>query len=175
MDLGIDGVGLIELSSHADARGAFMELYRKEWVPGSRDMVQGNLSQSRKGVLRGMHFHRRQADYWVVLEGAAFVGLFDLRRDSPSEGVAGSVALSRATPTGLYIPPGVAHGFAATADLTLLYLVDETFDGSDEAGIAWDDPDLGIAWPDPRPVLSDRDGSNPSLAEVLLDAPPYAG
>jgi dTDP-4-dehydrorhamnose 3,5-epimerase len=73
---------------------------------------------------------------------------------------------------GLYIPPGVAHGFYAETDLTLLYLVDAEFTGEDEFGLAWDDPDVAIAWPSPDPILSDRDRSNPSLREIKDRAQP---
>ena len=71
------------------------------------------------------------------------------------------------------IPTGVAHGFLALTDLTLLYLVTNEYDGSDELGFAWDDPAVGVPWPpvaatsDGRPILSDRDRSNPSLAELV--------
>jgi dTDP-4-dehydrorhamnose 3,5-epimerase len=160
------------LQIHADDRGSLAETYRREWLPtGARDMVQANLSRSRAGVLRGPHFHRRQADYWVVIEGRAFVGLVDLRAGSPTEGERQQLTLDAEEPAGLYIPPGVAHGFYAQTDLILQYMVDAYHDGTDEFGIAWDDPELGIAWPTTQPVLSERDRTNPSLAEVLRDPP----
>jgi dTDP-4-dehydrorhamnose 3,5-epimerase len=134
-------------------------------------MLQANVSRSKAGVLRGPHFHRRQADYWVVIEGRAFVGLIDLRAGSPTESERQQLTLDGDEPAGLYIPPGVAHGFYAQTDLILHYLVDTYHDGSDEFGVAWDDPDLGIAWPTTQPLLSDRDRTNPSLAEVLRDPP----
>jgi dTDP-4-dehydrorhamnose 3,5-epimerase len=167
----IDGVVLRPLSPHEDERGAFTETYRRDWLPGAREMLQGNLSRSRAGVLRGPHFHRVQADYWVVVEGRAFVGLLDLRRGSPTEGARQAVTLEADHPAGLYIPPGVAHGFVAETDVALQYLVDAYHDGTDEFGIAWDDPDLGIAWPVTDPILSERDRGNPSLAAVLADPP----
>ena len=173
--IGIDGVQIVDLTSHSDDRGAFTELYRREWVPGAREMVQGNLSQSRTGVLRGLHFHRRQADYWVVLDGDAIVGLFDLRAGSPTEGEPATIRLDASEPRGLYIPAGVAHGFASESEVRLLYLVDEPVDGSDEAGIAWDDPGLGISWPRTHPILSARDRVNPPLSTALADPPRYVG
>ncbi len=138
-------------------------------------MVQGNLSVSRSGVMRGLHFHRRQTDYWVLLEGRAFVGLYDLRSGSPTNGAAAGLRVdATGGPRGLVVPPGVAHGFCAETDVLLLYLVDAYFDGTDEHGIAWDDPDLGINWPVQTPILSARDRSNPSLAEARRDPPGYA-
>jgi dTDP-4-dehydrorhamnose 3,5-epimerase len=169
--IAIDGVELIELEVFGDDRGAFVETYRGEWLKGGREMVQSNLSRSKAGVLRGLHFHRRQADYWFVIEGRAFVVLFDMRAGSPTEDVAVELRLDAAEPQGLFIPPGVAHGFFAESDVVLQYLVDEVFDGSDEYGVAWDDPGVGVAWPGRTPILSARDASNPPLKGV--ERPPY--
>ena len=74
---------------------------------------------------------------------------------------------------GLYIPKGVAHGFYAERDLILHYMVDNYYSGADEFGITWDDPELGIDWPNRDPILSDRDRSNPSLADVRAQAPAF--
>jgi dTDP-4-dehydrorhamnose 3,5-epimerase len=173
---GIVGVQLRELRLFDDERGSFAETYRREWLPaGAREMVQSNLSRSRRGVLRGMHYHRGQADYWVVLEGRAFVGLLDLRAGSPTHGNRLEVEMDGEAPRGMYIPPGVAHGFAARTHLTLLYFVDAYYDAEapDEHGIAWDDPGLGIGWPDPSPVVSDRDRSNAPLSAALAEPPEW--
>ncbi len=171
---GIAGVRLLALVRHPDRRGWFAEDYRASWLPEARAMVQGNASFSRAGVLRGLHFHRNQADWWTVLAGRAFVGLYDLRVGSPTEGVGVGLRLDADEELrGLYIPAGVAHGFYAERDLILHYLVDAEHTGADEHGLAWDDPALGIPWPDPQPILSERDRSNPPLAEVLRDPPPY--
>jgi dTDP-4-dehydrorhamnose 3,5-epimerase len=159
---------VLPLQPIADGRGTFMEVYRREWLPADvPDMLQSNVSRSKAGVLRGPHFHRRQADYWVVIQGRAFVGLVDLREGSATEGERRELTLDADDPVGLYIPPGVAHGFYAETDLILQYLVDAYYDGADEFGIAWDDPDLGIGWPTTDPTLSSRDRANPSMAEVL--------
>jgi len=120
-----------------------------------------------------MHFHRRQWDHWFVLSGSAFVALADLRSGSPTDGEIVTLSLSEDEPRALFVPPGVAHGFYAQSDCAMLYLVDAEFDGSDEQGIAWNDPGLAIPWPAAEPILSDRDKTNPSLAEVLLDPPRY--
>jgi dTDP-4-dehydrorhamnose 3,5-epimerase len=176
LEVGIEGARLIALAPHPDERGSFTEAYRRAWLPEGREMVQGNLSFSRAGVLRGLHFHRRQADYWCVVQGSALVGLYDLRQGSPTEGTKAEVPLSSdGDPRALYIPKGVAHGFFAQTDLLLYYLVDEYYSGEDEFGIAWDDPEVGIGWPGRDPILSERDRSNPGLAEVLPEAPQYEG
>ena len=177
LDIGIDGVVPVTLTLHRDDRGSLSEVYRGSWLPGAGPMVQANLSRSRAGVLRGMHFHRRQADFQVFAGGVSMIGLFDLRTGSPSEGRSATVPVDvdvGDAALGLYIPPGVAHGFCAVTEVTLIYLVDEEFTGQDEYGIAWDDPGLGIDWPLSPPTLSARDRANPPLATVLNDPPLYA-
>ncbi len=175
VDVGIDGVLLFPLTSHPDGRGSFTEDYRRSWIPGGREMVQGNISRSKARVLRGLHFHRAQADWWNFYTGAAIVGLYDLRTGSPTEGVGTAVPLDADQGLhGLYIPKGVAHGFYAQRDVLLHYMVDNYYTGADEFGIAWDDPGLGIDWTAADPILSDRDRTNPSLEEVLRDPPPFA-
>jgi dTDP-4-dehydrorhamnose 3,5-epimerase len=176
IEVGIDGVLLFQLTSHPDDRGSFTEDYRREWIPGGREMVQGNISKSRANVLRGLHFHRQQADWWNFYAGAAVVGLYDLRTGSPTEGI--GLALRLATSEGLrglYIPRGIAHGFYAETDVLLHYMVDNYYTGDDEFGVTWDDAGLGIAWPSPDPILSERDRSNPTLTAVLAEAPAYQG
>jgi dTDP-4-dehydrorhamnose 3,5-epimerase len=176
--LGIDGALTYRLQPHADDRGSLTELVRADWLPTSWSVAQANLSVSRERVLRGMHFHRTQADYWCMLTGVAFVALFDLREGSPTWSAKVEILIDADRErVGLFIPPGVAHGFQARTAMTLLYLVDRTFDGTDEFGVAWDDPGLAIAWPDRSPVLSERDRSNPPLSAALDLAPghPAAG
>ena len=76
----IEGVYIAELQSHGDERGRFTELYRKEWFPQRGwDAVQWSRSESQQGVLRGLHYHHRQVDYWHCGMGALRVGLLDLR------------------------------------------------------------------------------------------------
>ncbi len=107
-----------------------------------------------------------------MLSGTAFVGLFDLRARSPTEGKKAELRLAAEEERlGLYLPAGVAHGFYAETELVLQYLVDAPFTGEDEFGLAWDDPDVGMAWPSAEPILSERDRSNPPLAEILANAP----
>ena len=164
----LTGVFLVPIESRPDPRGSFAELYRREWIPGGPEMVQANLSSSREGVLRGLHYHREQTDYWFLISGVQFVGLYDLREGSPTQGQRLELRLDAGSDHhGLYIPPGVAHGFYAETDITLLYLVDRYFTGRDEYGVAWDDPGVGIEWPTAEPVLSERDRDNPPLSEAL--------
>jgi dTDP-4-dehydrorhamnose 3,5-epimerase len=162
----IAGVVVRDLVVHRDERGSFVETYRREWVPGGREMLQGNRADREAGCLVGLHFHRRQADWWYVVAGTARVVLHDLRAGSPSEGDTMSFDLSSDAPRGVYIPPGVAHGFAALTDVTLTYLVDGYYDPDDELGVVWDDPEIAGDWGLTDPVLSERDQDLPGRSAL---------
>ena len=183
---GLPGVRFGRIQRHEDSRGAFREVWRASTFGALRPaetgsaagaharFVQANLSSSAAGVLRGLHYHRRQLDYWVVASGRAFVALVDVR---PLIDRSGPIAIVETRELGadewVVIPRGVAHGFLALEPLELLYLVTNEYDGTDELGFAWDDPAVGVPWPhlantpDGRPILSDRDRSNPPLAELV--------
>ncbi|HAJ36429.1 MAG TPA: dTDP-4-dehydrorhamnose 3,5-epimerase [Chloroflexi bacterium] len=163
----IDGVKIVRLKAFSDERGRFLETFRKDWFPErSWEIVQTNRSDSRAGVLRGLHYHFRQVDYWYVPHGRIRVGLADLRRASPTVGASQVIEIGDGLDLGVFIPPGVAHGFYALTDATLTYLVDNYYDGTDEFGVAWDDPELAVPWDAAAPVLSGRDRANPRLANI---------
>jgi dTDP-4-dehydrorhamnose 3,5-epimerase len=170
----IEGAYLVRFKKFGDSRGYFYESFRKTWVPDGREMVQGNTSFSRRGVLRGMHFHLKQADLWSVPVGRVRAAMFDFRPSSPTFRQTELVELGPHEPSALYIPKGVAHGFLAVEDSIMTYMVDEYYDGGDEMGIKWDDPEMGIDWQlgDITPVLSDRDAQNPPLSGVAADVRP---
>ncbi|MHB8398882.1 MAG: dTDP-4-dehydrorhamnose 3,5-epimerase family protein [Candidatus Limnocylindrales bacterium] len=168
----IDGVLTGWLVRHEDPRGAFRELWRASAFGGGARFVQANLSFSAPGVLRGIHLHRRQLDYWVVIRGRAFVALVDVRPVLAARGDVVVETQELAADDWVVIPAGVAHGFLALEPLELLYLVTTEYDGSDELGFAWDDPLVAVPWPaglptpDGQPILSERDRTNPSLAAL---------
>jgi dTDP-4-dehydrorhamnose 3,5-epimerase len=162
----IADVLIVEPEAHCDERGRFVETYRRQWFPLGREMVQGNRSERQAGAIVGLHYHLHQADYWYVLRGRARVVLHDLRQGSPTEGVTETVDLDGSEDRGLFIPPGVAHGFAALTDLLLWYLVDGYYNPADELGLAWDDPDVAADWGVTDPVLSNRDRSNPRRRDI---------
>jgi dTDP-4-dehydrorhamnose 3,5-epimerase len=162
----IADVLIVEPEAHGDERGRFVETYRRQWFPLGREMVQGNRSERQAGAIVGLHYHLHQADYWYVLRGRARVVLHDLRQGSPTEGVTETVDLDGSEDRGLFIPPGVAHGFAALTDLLLWYLVDGYYNPADELGLAWDDPDVAADWGVTDPVLSNRDRSNPRRRDI---------
>ena len=168
----IHGVFLIPFRSFADDRGYFFETFRREWLPGTREMIQGNCSFSRAGVLRGLHYHLKQADLWTVPSGVVRGVLYDFRASSPTRGRSEIVEVGDTNPVGLYIPKGVAHGFYAIKDSFMTYLVDEYYDNRDELGIRWDDPALNINWGVTSPIISDRDRQNPLASTVPEDRRP---
>jgi dTDP-4-dehydrorhamnose 3,5-epimerase len=171
----IAGVYVVQLRPFADERGRFMETFRKEWFPQrSWDIVQTNRSDSKAGVLRGLHYHHHQVDYWTVLQGQIRVGLADLRRSSPTYLSTQTLEMNDNNALGLFIPVGVAHGFLALSNATLLYTVDSYYDGGrDERGVAWDDPDLCIEWGITGvPILSLRDAANPPLKDITAERLP---
>ena len=109
-------------------------------------MIQGNRGDRQAGAIVGLHYHLHQADYWYVPFGRARVVLHDLRVGFATDGATLTFDLgARADGThdhrGVFIPPGVAHGFAALTDMTITYLVDGYYNPADELGVAWDDPD----------------------------------
>lgn len=162
----IEGVVVVVPDVHRDDRGAFVETYRREWFGSGSEMVQGNRADRRRGSVVGLHYHLRQADYWYVPSGRARAVLHDLRRSSATAGATFAVNLDDTSHRGLFIPPGVAHGFAAVTDCILTYLVDRYYDPADELGVAWDDPDVAADWGVADPVLSGRDRANLRRAEI---------
>jgi dTDP-4-dehydrorhamnose 3,5-epimerase len=171
----INGVYRVEPAVLGDERGRFMETYRRSWFPLGREMVQSNRSDRAAGAIVGLHYHLHQADYWSVPRGMARVVLHDLREGSPTDGATEIFDIGEADGRGVFIPPGVAHGFAARSDLTIVYLVDSYYNPEDELGVAWDDPEIAADWGVVDPVLSARDQANPRRADVPPKMRPHAG
>jgi dTDP-4-dehydrorhamnose 3,5-epimerase len=161
-----EGTVFVPLTPHADDRGVFTELYRLEWETGVTP-IQWNAVSSEAGVLRGVHVHLRHDDYLTVPVGRASVGLRDLRRGSPTEGMATVVELGGDRPGALVIPHGVAHGFYFHERSLHVYAVTEYWDPSDELSCHWADPDLRIPWPVQSARLSQRDAQSQSLRDLL--------
>ncbi len=159
-------VMIVEPQSFEDDRGRFVESYRRSWFPLGREMVQGSRSDKIAGSLVGFHYHLHQADYWYVLNGTAQVVLHDLRIGSKTEGSTLEIEAGDGNEIGIFIPPGVAHGFAAITDMTLTYLVDSYYNPSDELGVAWNDPDISANWVLDSPIYSPRDANNPFRRDI---------
>jgi dTDP-4-dehydrorhamnose 3,5-epimerase len=169
----IRGVYIVEPQTHGDQRGLFIETYRREWFPAMREMIQGNRSNKQAGALVGLHYHLHQADYWYVVVGTARAVLHDLREGGPTDGATEVIDLSGENHLGLYIPPGVAHGFSALTDVVMTYLVDSYYNPADELGVAWNDPAVAADWGVTEPILSARDVENPLRVDLPVGRKPY--
>lgn len=166
----LDDVYVAPIRTFADERGRFMETFRQEWFPWiGWDKLQTNRSESKAGVLRGLHYHHRQIDYWYVLSGVIRVGMVDLRPSSATYMHTHTVEIGDSNNAGVFIPVGVAHGFYALTDCVLTYMVNSYYDNTDENGVAWNDPTLPIAWGTDAPLLSPRDEANPLLRDIPAD------
>lgn len=162
----IKGVQIVEPRMHGDERGYFIETYRREWFPLGREMVQGNRGNRQQGCIVGLHYHLHQSDYWYVPLGRCRVVLHDLRTGSPTDGATQVIDLGERLDgthdhRGVFIPPGVAHGFASLTDMAITYLVDNYYNPADELGLAWNDPAVRADWGFAAPILSKRDQANP--------------
>ena len=149
----LDGMLRLPLRRFDDERGWFMELRRESALP--KRTVQTNVSFSRAGTIRGLHYHERgQDDLFVCLEGTARVVVLDLE-----SGEAFTEDIGDDNPVAFYIPGRHAHGFEALTDLLFCYHVTEEYDAADpdEHGVPWDDPRVRDLWSTTSPILSDRD------------------
>jgi dTDP-4-dehydrorhamnose 3,5-epimerase len=165
------GVTIRPLAMNRDERGSFTEVFRREWDV-SVSPVQWNAVHSQTGTLRGVHVHIKHDDYLIVLSGKATVGLRDLRAGSGTEGLSALVEMDGDEPFALVIPHGVAHGFLFHAPSLHLYAVSEYWNVADELACHWADPDLELDWPAQPTLVSERDATAPSLAELLEQLAP---
>lgn len=170
------GVVVIEPDVHRDARGFFLESFHAEkysqaGLPAT--FAQDNHSLSIRGTLRGLHFQRQtpQGKLVRVIRGEIWDVAVDIRPESPTFGRWTAETLSAQNFRQLYIPPGFAHGFCVLSDIAeVQYKCTTPYDPLDEAGIAYDDPELGISWPVQDPILSIRDSHHGFLIDLGLQA-----
>ena len=169
--LEIPDVMLVEFVRFPDERGFFAELYKRTDFLASGipyDFVQANLSFSRRGVVRGLHYQLKpmeQGKLVYVISGRVYDVAVDIRRGSPWFGryVAAILEPGHA----LWIPPGFAHGFQALEDTYLLYLVTKEYSPQHERCVKWDDPEIGIPWPiRENVILSEKDRKGSPLREA---------
>jgi dTDP-4-dehydrorhamnose 3,5-epimerase len=143
----------IPLRRFADERGWFMELMRSSLLP--KPVRQSNVSFSRKGVIRGLHFHERgQDDLFVCVQGTARVVVLDC-----DSGEAFTEDIGDENPVAIYVPGTLAHGYEALTDCVFLYHVTEEYDPGDpdEHGVCWSDDRVKHLWSTEQPILSERD------------------
>jgi dTDP-4-dehydrorhamnose 3,5-epimerase len=149
----VDGVRLIPLRRFEDERGLFYELRRESLLP--KQTRQTNISFSRKGVIRGLHYHERgQDDLFACLQGTARVVVLDLESDETF-----TADIGDDNPVAVYVPGHHAHGFEALTDLIFCYHVTEEYDPADpdEHGVCWADSRVKHLWSSRSPILSERD------------------
>jgi dTDP-4-dehydrorhamnose 3,5-epimerase len=183
--LGIEGAWTREATVFRDDRGSFHEWFGNSEISAAigrdLDVRQANCAISKKGAVRGIHYTSAppgQSKYFICVRGAALGAVVDIRTGSPTFGEWRTVRLDAEQHTGLFVCEGLAQGFMALADDTvLLYLCSDVFNPSRERGIHPLDPELGIEWPAGiEPDLSKRDSTAPTLAEAgaLGQLPSYA-
>ncbi|HEX5028807.1 MAG TPA: dTDP-4-dehydrorhamnose 3,5-epimerase family protein [Gaiellaceae bacterium] len=151
----IEGLRRIPLVRHEDERGWFCELRRDSALP--KPMRQTNLSFSRAGVIRGLHYHERgQDDLFACVRGTARVVVLDR-----STGEHFTEDIGESNPVAIYIPGSNAHGFEALTDILFCYHVTTEFDPGDpdEHTVPWNDPRVASLWSTTTPILSARDAA----------------
>jgi dTDP-4-dehydrorhamnose 3,5-epimerase len=178
VETGLPGCLVIEPRVFGDDRGYFYESFNRDRLAEhglTPHFVQGNVSSSQRGVLRGLHYQwpKPQGKYVTVLQGEVWDVAADIRPDSPTFGQWTAVVLNADNHRHLWIPPGFAHGFVVLSESALFsYLCTETYDPAADAAIRWDDPTLAIDWPLSSPSLSPKDAAAPLLLQVSPDRLP---
>lgn len=174
----LQGVWIIEPKVFGDQRGFFYETWQQQRYAdiGIKGVfVQDNVSFSRKGVLRGLHYQQphSQGKLVTVLQGEVFDVAVDIRVGSPQFGQWTGVVLSGENHRQLWIPEGFAHGFCVLSETAYFsYKCTDVYAPDCEGGILWNDPDIGMKWPLEDVVLSDKDQIYPLLKEVSFEKLP---
>jgi dTDP-4-dehydrorhamnose 3,5-epimerase len=172
----LDGPVLIEPVVHGDARGFFLETYRRDLLGEfgiADEFVQDNHSRSRRGVVRGMHYQPGMAKLIRCGRGAILDVLVDVRPDSPGFGQWEGFELTEENHHALYCPDGFGHGFCVLSEVAdVLYKTSRYWNPAQEGSFAHDDPEVGIRWPDGLElVASTRDAAAPRLSEIAAALP----
>jgi dTDP-4-dehydrorhamnose 3,5-epimerase len=174
----IDGLKVIELAVHGDARGFFVERYHRQKLADlglDVEFVQDNHSRSAPNILRGLHYQHTppQGKLVGVTRGAVWDVAVDIRPDSPTFGQYHAVELTGENGVLFWIPAGFAHGFCVLGEepADMLYKVSGLYSAAGEGGIRYDDPELAIDWPVKQPIISARDEGLISFAEYKAQPP----
>jgi dTDP-4-dehydrorhamnose 3,5-epimerase len=171
--LAIPDVLLLEHEAFKDDRGYLMEVYKRNDFAelGLPELFpQLNESRSARNVIRGLHFQwdPPMGKLMRVAEGAAFLVAVDLRHDSATLGRWIGETITAEDTRQIWAPAGFARGVCALADHTRVqYLCSNTYNGTADTGIRWNDPEIGIPWPVSNPLVSNRDQSAQTLREWL--------
>lgn len=171
---GFSGVLKIKHPVYEDERGYFQELYHRDRALQNElnvNFVQDNVSKSRQGVLRGLHYqlHNPQGKLMQPVTGTIYDVAVDIREGSPTFGEWEAVILEEGTGEQLFVPEGFAHGFCVLSeDAHVMYKCTAVYDPEDDRGIRWNDPDLAVDWPVDSPILSEKDSNLSDLTEAEL-------
>lgn len=178
----LEGVLIIEPKVFTDHRGCFLETWNRQLYAQAGvdvDFVQDNISVSRKGVLRGLHFQHPngQGKLVQVLQGEVFDVAVDIRLKSPTFGTVVTCVLSDANRRQFFVPAGFAHGFCVLSDTAIFsYKCTDFYNRQAEGGVLWNDPDLRIDWPLKEPLLSEKDLILPRLKDIAtVKLPTFEG
>ncbi len=170
------GVFIIELDVFNDDRGYFAETFSAKRYKDhgiSLNFVQDNISVSKKGTLRGLHYQvppKAQAKLCHVIKGSVLDVVVDLRFGSPTFGQYLAVELSEKNHFQIFIPAGIAHGFSVLSDEAIFqYKCSEFYSKEHERAIRFDDPDLNINWGIENPIVSDKDKSAKFFKEIGME------
>lgn len=170
------GIFIIELDVFNDSRGYFSETFNAKRYKGlgiNLDFVQDNISVSKKGTLRGLHYQvppKAQGKLCHVIKGSVLDVAVDLRLGSPTFGQHFTIELSEKNHTQILIPAGFAHGFTVLSDEAIFqYKCSEFYSKEHERAIRFDDPDLKINWRIENPIVSDKDRSGKFFKDIEKD------
>lgn len=172
----IEGLLLIKPKVFGDSRGYFLESFRlskiREYGINS-DFVQDNISKSKKGTIRGLHYQigeMAQGKLCQVICGKVLDVAVDIRFNSPTFGKYYSAVLSEEDHTQIWIPPGFAHGFSVLSDEAIFYYkCTQYYSKEHERAIRFDDPELSIDWQIDNPIVSEKDLSAKFLKDINKD------
>lgn len=168
----VPDVLILEPAVFEDPRGTLWESYNRrrfaEVTGIEAEFVQDNHSESRRNVLRGLHYQveRPQGKIIRVVRGEVFDVAVDLRLSSPTFGRWVGATLTDRSPAMIWIPPGFAHGLYALTDAVVLYKLTEFYSPDHERTLAWDDSEVAIRWPCSAPIISDKDRAGKRLREA---------
>ena len=167
-DVRLPGVDLVDLTRHDDGRGWFLKIFEADGIAaagGDPHVAEVFLSESHRGVVRGLHFQippHQHAKTVVCLAGCVLDVVVDLRRRSPTEAQVAQFHLDASAPARLHVPAGMAHGFQALLDGTVVaYVTSSGHAPEQDQGIRWDS--VGVDWPLAPIVISERDRLFPPL------------
>jgi dTDP-4-dehydrorhamnose 3,5-epimerase len=168
----IPGLVVIEPRVFGDARGYFMETWNQQRYHDAGldwNFVQDNISFSRRGILRGLHFQnpKGQGKLVFALQGEVFDVAVDLRKSSPTFGRWHGLTLSAENRRQFFVPAGFAHGFAVLSETAMFaYKCTEFYNPQNEMSLLWNDPEVGVQWPLAAPQLSEKDLRGVRLRDI---------